>query len=63
MSNIDIIRAWKDVEYRASLSETELAQLPENPAGPVELSNTDMVQVAVATMLADFTCNYLCREN
>ena len=37
MSNIDIIRAWKDEEYRDSLSESQLSQLPENPAGLVEL--------------------------
>mgnify|MGYP001796890619 CR=1 FL=1 len=37
MSNIDIIRAWKDEEYRNSLSEAERSQLPENPAGLVEL--------------------------
>lgn len=39
MSNVDVIRAWKDEEYRLSLSETQLAMLPDNPAGLVELSN------------------------
>ncbi|WP_228060620.1 mersacidin/lichenicidin family type 2 lantibiotic [Coleofasciculus sp. LEGE 07081] len=42
MSNLDIIRAWKDEEYRNSLSEEQRDQLPENPAGMIELSNTDM---------------------
>jgi mersacidin/lichenicidin family type 2 lantibiotic len=28
-----IIRAWTDPEYRATLSEEELAALPANPAG------------------------------
>jgi mersacidin/lichenicidin family type 2 lantibiotic len=47
MSNIDIIRAWKDEEYRRSLSEEERAQLPENPAGLVEdLTDTEMEAVA-----------------
>ncbi|MBV6622466.1 MAG: mersacidin/lichenicidin family type 2 lantibiotic [Rivularia sp. (in: Bacteria)] len=45
MSNIDIIRAWKDEEYRNSLSEEQLSQLPENPAGLVELSNSDMESI------------------
>ncbi len=36
MRNIDIIRAWKDEDYRSSLSEEERNQLPENPAGQVE---------------------------
>jgi mersacidin/lichenicidin family type 2 lantibiotic len=42
MSNEDIIRAWKDEEYRNSLSEEQRNQLPENPAGMVELSDQEM---------------------
>ncbi|EDX76037.1 hypothetical protein MC7420_5471 [Coleofasciculus chthonoplastes PCC 7420] len=42
MSNLDIIRAWKDEEYRNSLSDEQRAQLPENPAGMIELSDEDM---------------------
>ena len=33
MSQQDIIRAWKDEEFRNSLSEEQLKQIPENPAG------------------------------
>ena len=36
MSNDDIIRAWKDEDYRDSLSEEQRSQLPENPAGMLE---------------------------
>ena len=39
MSKFDIIRAWKDEEYRKTLSEEELALLPANPAGIVELTD------------------------
>ena len=39
MTNLSIIRAWKDEEYRASLSETDRALLPEHPAGLIELSD------------------------
>ena len=46
MSNIDIIRAWKDEEYRNSLTEEQRSQLPENPAGIVELSDEDMEALA-----------------
>ncbi len=42
MSNIDIIRAWKDEDYRNSLSEEQRSQLPENPAGLIELSDEGM---------------------
>lgn len=46
MSKIDIIRAWKDEEYRNSLSEAEKAQLPENPAGAIDLDDDDMSSMA-----------------
>jgi mersacidin/lichenicidin family type 2 lantibiotic len=44
--DIDIIRAWKDEDYLNSLSEEQRSQLPENPAGMVELSDKDMGAVA-----------------
>jgi mersacidin/lichenicidin family type 2 lantibiotic len=46
MPHEDIIRAWKDEEYRNSLSEEQRAQLPENPAGMVELPEADMESIA-----------------
>ena len=39
---MDIIRAWKDEEYRMSLTEEQRALLPDNPAGPTELSDADL---------------------
>ena len=36
MSELDVIRAWKDEDYRASLRDSDLALLPANPAGAVE---------------------------
>jgi mersacidin/lichenicidin family type 2 lantibiotic len=46
MSTEKIIRAWKDESYRNSLSEAERSQLPENPAGLIELTENDMMSVA-----------------
>lgn len=45
MSNDDITRAWKDEEYRNSLSEEQRSQLPENPAGKIELTQEDLQSV------------------
>ena len=39
---MDIIRAWKDEDYRMSLTPEDRARLPENPAGPVELTDADL---------------------
>ena len=38
MNRLDIVRAWKDEEYRNSLAEGERAALPQNPAGYVQLN-------------------------
>lgn len=38
MNNVDVIRAWKDETYRASLSEEDRIQLPANPAGVIEIN-------------------------
>jgi mersacidin/lichenicidin family type 2 lantibiotic len=52
MSRLDIIRAWKDEDYRLSLSEAELALLPDNPAGIIDLSDTDLAGVTGAMLEA-----------
>lgn len=39
---LDIVRAWKDEVYRASLSPEEQTMLPENPAGALELSDAEL---------------------
>jgi mersacidin/lichenicidin family type 2 lantibiotic len=40
-----IIKAWKDPAYRQSLSALEIADLPENPAGVVELSAAQLAEI------------------
>jgi mersacidin/lichenicidin family type 2 lantibiotic len=45
MSKVDVVRAWKDEEYRASLTEAERAQLPAHPAGLIELDDEEMKAV------------------
>ncbi len=39
MSHKDIIKAWKDEEFRNSLSNEQQALLPTNPAGLLELTD------------------------
>ncbi len=46
MSHQDIIRAWKDAEYRESLSKEQRSQLPENPAGTIGMTDGDMESIA-----------------
>lgn len=43
---IDVIRAWRDEEYRDSLTEAERASLPENPAGVATVDDTALRSVS-----------------
>ena len=52
MSKADVIRAWKDPDYRGSLGASELAALPENPAGAIQLTDDDLDRPV------DFTTTY-----
>ena len=45
MAKVDIVRAWKDEEYRASLTQAERALLPAHPAGLIELDDEEMKKV------------------
>ncbi len=42
MRHLDIVRAWKDEEYRASLTDQERALLPDHPAGLLKLDEEQM---------------------
>lgn len=45
MSHANIIRAWKDKEYRLNLSDAEIAQLPNHASGLFELTDADLDSV------------------
>ena len=57
MSKIDIARAWKDEEYRLSLSEAQRASLPANPAGAIELTEVELSAVAGGVTTTLCTCS------
>ncbi|MDZ8188410.1 MAG: mersacidin/lichenicidin family type 2 lantibiotic [Nostoc sp. ChiSLP02] len=42
INDIDVVRAWKDEEYRSSLTEAQRAQIPDNPAGLVDLTDEEI---------------------
>jgi mersacidin/lichenicidin family type 2 lantibiotic len=46
MSQENIIRAWKDENFRQQLSERERALLPEHPAGSIELTDEEIEDLA-----------------
>jgi mersacidin/lichenicidin family type 2 lantibiotic len=42
MSQDNIIRSWKNLDFRNNLSAKERAFLPENPAGSIELTDAEL---------------------
>jgi mersacidin/lichenicidin family type 2 lantibiotic len=42
MLSEDVIRAWKDREYRQDLSQAQQDALPVHPAGVIELTGDDL---------------------
>ena len=51
MTKKQIIRAWKNADYRNSLSESERAALPANPAGVIELSDASLNDATGALLI------------
>lgn len=61
MATREILSAWRDRDYWLSLSEGERAQIPENPAGVIELMDAEMEFVAGGTTTTpDDTCHESC---
>lgn len=57
MHKIDIVRAWKDPLYRATLSPEELAQLPAHPAGALELRDEQLKEASGGLIVTTYrTC-------
>lgn len=60
MSKDKIIQAWTNPEYRATLTEAELAQLPDSPVGLVEMTDEELDTVSGGNSIFALTCGYTC---
>ncbi|MBD2328722.1 mersacidin/lichenicidin family type 2 lantibiotic [Alkalinema sp. FACHB-956] len=50
MSQENIIRAWKDADFRNSLSRDAKTVLPDNPAGLIQLNDTELGAISGGQM-------------
>ncbi|HVF56056.1 MAG TPA: mersacidin/lichenicidin family type 2 lantibiotic [Pyrinomonadaceae bacterium] len=48
MNREQIIRAWKDEDFRESLNDVERSMLPEHPSGVVSISDDELDNAAGA---------------
>ena len=53
---VDVVRAWKDATYRAGLSADQVAFLPSNPAGLVDLTDEELKAASGLASVASTTC-------
>jgi mersacidin/lichenicidin family type 2 lantibiotic len=60
MNKTDVVRAWKDPLYRATLTPDQLAALPMHPAGVVELNDDQIRAVSGGVVI---TTAMTCTEN
>jgi mersacidin/lichenicidin family type 2 lantibiotic len=58
VSQENIIRAWKDENFRQQLSEEERNSLPENPVGSIELTDDELSKAAGGLIPASPLCGY-----
>jgi len=42
MKSEDVVRGWKDEDYRLSLGDAGQSLLPDHPAGLIELTDADL---------------------
>jgi mersacidin/lichenicidin family type 2 lantibiotic len=59
MGDSHTIRAWKDIDYRASLDPGVQADLPASPVGTIELADDDLGNAAGGA-LAAITMTSIC---
>jgi mersacidin/lichenicidin family type 2 lantibiotic len=59
MSHVNVVRAWKDEEYRNGLTEAERARLPENPAGLLEQTEAELERAVGGYVVTVYGCGII----
>jgi mersacidin/lichenicidin family type 2 lantibiotic len=63
MSKADIIRAWRDSEYRNSLSEGDRALIPSHPAGATEVrKDSSKGKIPISPFSIAYSCWWFCGD-
>ena len=58
-TDVDVIRAWVDVDYRSTLTDVQLAALPDSPVGDLHAIDTGEIvagESAVISFLSPAGC-------
>lgn len=57
MQTSEVVRAWKDPEFRTELSAQEWALVPRNPAGLVELTDEVLEDIVGGNSCLCWSCD------
>ncbi len=60
MKSEEIVRSWKDEDYRVGLNDAQQALLPDHPAGLIELTDAELTGVEGGT---DFSLGAICGQS
>ena len=61
MPAMEVIKAWKDEEYRDTLTLEEKAQLPEHPSGLIEFGQPQLADESPFGPEAKHYCKFITR--
>ena len=59
MPTIEVAKAWKDEEYRDTLTTEEQAQLPQHPAGVIEFGEPQLEDESLFGPAARKSCKFI----
>lgn len=57
MKRVDVVRAWKDREYRATLTAEELATVPERPIDEYDIDRALLESVTGGMPSSGWVCS------
>ena len=68
MTTLETVKAWKDEEYRGTLSVEQMERLPRHPSGLIELQQGELKgeasfaapDVEVVPQTSHYDCTYVC---
>lgn len=59
MKKVDIVRAWRDAEYRSTLDADVRGSLPASPAGIVDIADDALKSITGGCGLTQCSCGIL----
>jgi mersacidin/lichenicidin family type 2 lantibiotic len=59
MPTIEVAKAWKDEDYRDTLTTEQQAQLPQNPAGVIEFGEPQLEDESLFGPAAKKSCKFI----